>query len=145
MTPGKIIAIYKMLAWGGHPRAFRTVAQDAGATVAEVHQVIELIKQVPCFLFELTKTGRVKGLKIIAQAKGFYGQAYLIDGDDVFFKDGALVARFGATDVEKVMPFSRQLAAEADAAGITFIPLSRRIEVLAPYLAQKMQELNLAN
>lgn len=139
MTAEKLIAIFKMLAWGGHPRAFRTVAQDAGATVAEVHEVIALIKRVPCFHFELTKTGRVKNLEIVAQAKGFYGQAYMLDGDDIFFKDGTLVARFGNNDADKVMPFSKQLAGEADVDGFPFIPLSRRIEAITPYLLTKMQ------
>ena len=141
VTPEKLTEIFNSLAWGGHPRAFTTIAAQAGATVAEVHLVIALVKQLQRFIFTLTKAGRLKNLQIISQARGFYGEAYLLDGDDVFFKDGVLVARFGEGQFHNTAPFSARLQSEAKADGFPYIPRNNRIAALAPYLAQKMAEL----
>jgi hypothetical protein len=138
MTIDQIIAVYKVLAHTGRGRAVSAVSKETGVPKADVERFVTFIKSSPFFHFELTESGLLSNLTIRTVVPGAYTHSY--NGQaDIFYKDGEVVQSVSdAKAYDSVSVLSKQMAAEAQAAGVPFYQTysTPAINTLAPFLVK---------
>jgi hypothetical protein len=141
MTPEQITSVYLALAAGGKAHAPASVAKAVKLPKADVERFVGFIKTIACFRYEVTSTGRLKGLTIVARAPGFAGRGYLRNSrKDVFYRNGDFVASISDYDMSEADTFEAKFRPHVESEGLIYVPLSGRIQALAPFLAKKYQE-----